>query len=392
MKNILFISLLLFSKQCLSDMWIPKANFGGPNRADAVGCAINGKGYLGTGYTTGYSKDWWEYDTLTNAWTQKADFMGNSNVEGTCIGIIGKVYFLPFSNGNNFYMYDPLTNTWTMKATFPGLQRQGAIGFTIDNKGYFGLGGVNSPNPHKNDLWEYDPATDSWNQKADLPAAARMFAAAFSIGSKGYIGTGSSSSGTLSDFWEYDAISDTWTQKSSFPGGQRYEGNAFSVGGFGFMGGGYGPLPRNDFWRYDPQTDSWTPIALLPHNGVVETVCFSIGNYAYLGTGWDGTNFMNNFWQYSADSIVLSTHEISENNSEIMVYPNPAKNFIIIKCNDFTKSLKVTLTDSQGRAVFKNDNYFPNDKINLMSYPAGCYFATIENNSLKTVSTVAVIK
>ncbi|MEZ5067507.1 MAG: hypothetical protein R2847_03055 [Bacteroidia bacterium] len=39
-----------------------------------------------------------------------------------------------------FYMYDPLTNTWTMKATFPGLQRQGAIGFTIDNKGYFGLG------------------------------------------------------------------------------------------------------------------------------------------------------------------------------------------------------------------------------------------------------------
>ena len=43
------------------------------------------------------------------------------------IGIIGKVYFLPFSNGNNFYMYDPLTNTWTMKATFPGLQRQGAI-------------------------------------------------------------------------------------------------------------------------------------------------------------------------------------------------------------------------------------------------------------------------
>src|SRR5690606_4069494 len=115
------------------------------------------------------------------------------------------------------------------------------------------------------------------------------------------IGTGSSSSGTLSDFWEYDAISDTWTQKSNFPGGLRYEGTAFSIGGFGFMGGGYGPLPRNDFWRYDPQTDTWTPIALLPHNGVVETVCFSIGNYAYLGTGWDGTNFMNNFWQYSAE-------------------------------------------------------------------------------------------
>lgn len=392
MKNILLLSLLTISFSTYGDLWIPKANFGGQGRADAVGCAINGKGYIGTGYTTGYSADWWEYDPLTDAWTQKASFTGNSMVEATCITIMGKAYLLPFNNGNNFYMYDPTTNNWTMKATFPGLQRQGAIGFTIDNKGYFGLGGVNSVNPHQNDLWEYDPIADSWVQKASLPAAARMFAAAFSIGLKGYIGTGSSSSGTLSDFWEYDALMDTWSQKSNFPGGARFEGTAFSVGGFGFMGGGYGTLPKNDFWRYDAQTDTWTPIASLPHVGIVETVCFTIGNYAYMGTGWDGNVFMNNFWQYSTDSTAASVNNLTSQPFNVQVYPNPAKDHFNVINAESNQPLQITVADSRGKLVYADKNLLPKKKISTQNLSDGNYFITLQNDRHRKVIKLVVSK
>jgi N-acetylneuraminic acid mutarotase len=68
--------------------WTQIANFGGPSRIGAVGFSIGGKGYVGTGqdstkplgcckYTTGMCRDFWEYDTAANTWTQKAQFGGS---------------------------------------------------------------------------------------------------------------------------------------------------------------------------------------------------------------------------------------------------------------------------------------------------------------------------
>ena len=42
----------------------------------------------------------------------------------------------------------------------------------------------------RKDFWEYDPAANTWTQKADFGGTARYYAVGFSIGSKGYIGTG----------------------------------------------------------------------------------------------------------------------------------------------------------------------------------------------------------
>ena len=54
--------------------------------------------------------------------------------------------------------------TWTQKASLPGNNREGAVSFTIGNKGYiatgYGLGWLK-------DLWEYDPSSNSWTQKAN---------------------------------------------------------------------------------------------------------------------------------------------------------------------------------------------------------------------------------
>lgn len=59
-------------------------------------------------------------------------------------------------------------DTWTQKADFGGGITEAAVGFSIGNKGYMGIGGG-----YTQDFWEYDPDTNSWTQKANFGGAPR---------------------------------------------------------------------------------------------------------------------------------------------------------------------------------------------------------------------------
>lgn len=95
---------------------------------------------------------------------------------------------------------------WLRIADFGGSGRAGTVGFSIDGKGYIGLG-LGSGGQVHSDFWEYNPANGSWSKKADLPQGSGL-ATGFSIGKKGYILAGSK-------FWEYDPEENKWNEKSS---------------------------------------------------------------------------------------------------------------------------------------------------------------------------------
>jgi N-acetylneuraminic acid mutarotase len=77
MKKITFLFAILFaaglSISRAQGTWTKKADFGGGSRESGIGFSIGSKGYIGTGKNQGgnYTKDFWEYDPATNAWTQK---------------------------------------------------------------------------------------------------------------------------------------------------------------------------------------------------------------------------------------------------------------------------------------------------------------------------------
>lgn len=102
------------------DTWTQVANFGGTARYGAVGFSIGSKGYIGTGYDTGYKNDFWQYDPATDSWTQKADFGGSAR------------YF--------------------------------AVGFSIDSKGYIGTGDDGS---YTKDFWRR-PCFKHMDQESQL--------------------------------------------------------------------------------------------------------------------------------------------------------------------------------------------------------------------------------
>jgi Zn-dependent metalloprotease/alpha-tubulin suppressor-like RCC1 family protein len=281
----------------LTNTWMQKANYPGGVRANAIGFSINGKGYLGTGQDVNYipTSDFWEYDPITNLWSQKANLPDSGGrYAAVAFSINGKGYvitgstrqYIPscscystysFDFTNKVYEYDPVTNTWTQKNSFPGGLRNHAVGLCINNKGYVGTGEYIS---YYKDFWEYDPITDQWAQKASVPGLSRRGAIGFGIGNKGYLGYGETNFNVYAnDFWEYNSVTNTWSSKSSSIG-SRTHGNGFSVGNNGYAGYGYSFSNgvRSDFWKFN-SVNSICPTTTLNLNSLIQGY-------------WDGSNNM----------------------------------------------------------------------------------------------------
>ncbi len=294
--------------------WTQKANFAGTKRFGTTAFSIGNKGYMGTGAdVSGNRKDFWEYNPVTNAWTQKADFVTNRVwAVGFSIGnkgYVGTGVEYDFNYKNDFWEYDPATNAWTQKANFAGIARRHAAAFSIGNKGYIGTG-VTNATPVVSDFWEYDPALDTWTQKANFGGGMRWAATGFSIANKGYITTGRAGTGSGGDFekdlWAYDPSTNTWTKKADFGGTARIRAVSFSIGNKGYLGTGYDYSLKKDFWEYNPATDVWTQKLDFGGNARDFAFGFSIGGKGYIGTGdeFNGV-YDNDLWEYNPGSTYL---------------------------------------------------------------------------------------
>jgi hypothetical protein len=321
MKKILLTAIILFCIKAnyAQNTWTQKANFGGTAREYTTGFSIGSKGYIGTGKDNNLNvlkNDFWEYNPATNVWTQKADFGGTARYGATGFGIGGKGYIGLGYDGsigsrfrNDFWEYDTATNAWTEKANFGGAATFAITGFSIGSKGYIGLG-YDGDYTATNNFWEYDPATNAWTQKANFGGGATYYATGFSIGSKGYIGTGRNALGfNKNDFWEYNPATNAWTQKANFLGTARFNTTGFSIGSKGYIGTGFDDIDlKNDFWEYNPATNAWTQKTNFGGSPRYEAIGFSIGNKGYIGTGLDKSDLKNDFWEYTPDDNSISTN------------------------------------------------------------------------------------
>ncbi|MBU1100116.1 MAG: hypothetical protein KKA84_06905 [Bacteroidetes bacterium] len=154
-----------------TDQWTQKNDFPGVARSSAVGFTIGNKGYVGTGiiaaegYTT--AKDFWEYDQPTDTWTRKVDLPGIARGYAQAFAIGNKGYIALGMNDINssgtvltltkdIWEFDPQSNAWTEKTIFPGSGRAMAVSFVIDSFAYIGLGNRENVST-LNDFWKFRP-------------------------------------------------------------------------------------------------------------------------------------------------------------------------------------------------------------------------------------------
>lgn len=200
-----------------SDQWTRKSDFGGTARYNAVGFSIQGKGYLATGYDGNYLKDLWEYDPLTDTWLQKASLGGSKRSEAVAFVHHNKAYIVTgINNGsylNDFWVYDPSNNSWTEKRKIndvsdeeydddygENIKRSNAAVFVMGNKAFLSggdRGGLLST------TWVYHIDNDTWEEKTYFEGSVRQGALGFSILDRGYIVSGNNGSYYFDDLWEF---------------------------------------------------------------------------------------------------------------------------------------------------------------------------------------------
>jgi N-acetylneuraminic acid mutarotase len=235
-----------------TDTWVKKANHpaipdGGSMSTSTVtysllSFAINGKGYVALGSLRAL----WEYDPTANTWTKKNEnhpLGTTSSLQDAFVFVVnGKAYIGGgYTNmaRRELYEYDPVANTWTKKADFPntnGIYR--AQGFTIGTKGYVGAGVVSSGT---NKFWEYDTATNTWKEVAPYPGGNAADAVATALDGKGYVRI----SGKM---YEYTPTSNTWATKTYKPTFAHAIALTLDEQIYWMGGGGL----TKDFWSYIP--------------------------------------------------------------------------------------------------------------------------------------------
>lgn len=246
-----------------NDSWTRKSDFPGNPRVKAVCVSIGTKAYIGMGAIGAYESsnlfsDFWEYDTQTDVWTQKASFPGAGKNDMVYAVVEGKLYTaLGFDGINRLgdaWMYDPEKDTWTSIAPYPNMVSS-AAGFSIGGNFYVGSGFLGF---NQKKFYKYVRETDKWQRLADLPDG-RMLSKGLSIGDKGYIMLGRFWNGKmnggrlLSDIVEYDPASNTWTKKGDFPGGARQNHVTFCIDGKGYIIMGEDDNDRKaDVWCFKP--------------------------------------------------------------------------------------------------------------------------------------------
>lgn len=403
MKNILFIVMMLIGSLSFGSSWTQMADFGGTARHRTTMLTIGNRIYAGLGHYNGAGPnilfdDWWEYDPATNAWSQKADYLG-----GICyhaagftiddIGYVGTGRISPSGSVlvKDFFRYNPVNNTWQQLTDFPGTGRRGAVGFAIDGYGYIGTGSG------AEDMYRYDPSTDSWTQIANVPGGARMSAIGFELDGYGYVGTGYrySQGWSSTDFYKYDPTTDTWTQIADV-GIDPVEGPLprMESCGFGLNGKGYvitgvtisSGDNYKDFWEYEPASNQWTRLEDFPGTARRYLSATIMNGYAYVGLGTNGTNFKD-FWRYDQ---ALSVIENNLDQISVSAYPNPASEFVHVSVDKFPNvsedRLSIKILSIVGKHIEEKPLKIGVNSFQTTNWESGWYIYSIcyDNNPIYT--------
>lgn len=397
MKNLLIIFALLTGSYSYGAAWEQMSDFGGTARHRTTMLTLGNKIYAGLGHFNGAGPnilfdDWWEYDPATNAWSQKADYLGGIcyHAAGFAINDIGYVGTGRISpNGStlvkDFFKYDPATNSWEQLTDFPGTGRRGAVGFAIGEYGYVGTGSSSE------DMYRYHPPTDTWVQIANVPGGARMSAIGFSLEGHGYVGTGYryNQGWSSTDFYKYDPATDSWTQIDDvgidpLNGPRpRMESTGFGLNGKGYVITGVtisSGTNYKDFWEYDPNTDLWTEIEEFPGTARRYMSATTLNGFAYVGLGTNGTNFKD-FWRYD---LALSVIEKNLDQISVSTYPNPATEYINVAIENFPsvspENLSVQIHNLVGQKVHDDKMTLGENRIETSQWQSGSYIYTISYN------------
>ena len=182
----------------------------------------------------------------------------------------------------------------------------GAIAFSVNGKGYVGMG-RNFSN-FSNHIYELHP-TLGWDSLAysgqQIPEA-RSGAVVLQNDEGVIIGLGRGANGLLADFYAFNPMDNSWTPLSPpFPPGGRSGALGFMIDGKAYVGMGISENgPEKDIWEYDrnenDENERWKQVGEFPGSTKSKMSVFVVdGEKAWIGLGSNLNNFFDEWWEFS---------------------------------------------------------------------------------------------
>lgn len=377
--------------------WSPKDSVNGAGRSVSSSFILNGEAYIIAGLDeNGFRRKMYSYLYSQDDWDSEAS-LGGVNGSGLNRGSaaafsIGFSAFVVGGQGESSgfladtWEYDLITQTWSQVADFGGGLRRQAVGFSIDDIGYVGTG--NSPTGFKNDMYSYDPTSNTWTQLNDFGGTPRKEAVGFTMGGQAYVGTGDD--GVMrNDFWQYEPTTDTWVQKNNLPGNARKGATGWGIFPNAYIctGEDYTFTYTNDLWEYNYYLDTWIQRADMPGPGRTGAIAFSLVNQGFVATGYNGL-FLDDMYTYTP---ILGVDELIAQ-ANVSVYPNPAVNYCRVRTD--LDGLTCTVHSISGKImndrleiIETNDGFL----IKRNGAAAGNYFVRLTDPHFGTVYTGKII-
>lgn len=420
----------------LTKVWTKKAPFPGKLRIGAVGFNIGSRGYVGGGRNFGKA------DSVGNSKYIKGDTNELISTGPDTYQITNVTQTYTNANGdsllNDFWEYNPFADTWTRKADIPGtiLGRAYAVGFSMNGKGYVGLGYDNAkieidlgdvtdvtigpyidtikhvglpPNAqietvfrqvlernvdsvytdsldYLKDFWEYDPASNTWTQKADFPGEGRAFSSAIPLEATALVGLGLGDSvmgAMYDDFYLFDPTGNSWVRTTDFPASKRYGAGSFGDEFLGYIVGGNDGLPRKDFYEYNDISQTWERLPNLPDSARSLAVSGTAGSLGYIGTGAGVLESYDNFFTWVIDPRRISITKIPVGpfcgGEQITIDYETSGGITFDNTNQFT----IELSDSTGSFFFPVNVTSISDTSSKGSFTFIIPTTTLEGNNYK---------
>ena len=401
MSRLLLTFYVIFLQQLSAfgqDYWQQRDTVNGPPKSAASSFVLGNRAYVVAGTNDfEYKRKMYSYRADQDDWDDEVSLGGEG---GTGLGRIGAISFALEHEGqnkgyvglgqtqtiafmNDLWEYNRSTEAWTQKANFVGAPRREAVSFVIGNKAYVGTG--NSAAGLKNDFFAYDPNSNTWEQITDFSGTPRRAAVAFSMENFGFIGTGDD--GTLkNDFWMYNPQTDQWIQKANFPGGPRSGACGWSAFPVCYLGTGQDAnyIYHKDLWEYNYYLNSWIQRADLPGPGRKNAVAFYLDGWGFIATGYNNGTFYDDLWAYSGTTSIAE-HALFELNA----YPNPTSDFISVSLKSEEINLEVwnQLGQKMDITFERSDSKLRAD---VRSLPDGVYY--LHMNAAEIQQTTTFVK
>lgn len=209
-------------------------------------------------------------------WSVIEKFPGRPRVGAVAFVIAGKAYVglgslidkkLSVEYCTDFWKYDPVTNAWdSLLFEFPGKGREGAVAFTLNDKGYVGTGrgkdDVSNNFRAFGDFYEFDP-NSGWSRLENANVNGRSYATTFILNGEAYLCFGGSD---VRDVLKFSVTGKKWEamnplKPDKFPDITRWNASSLVVEEngkqFAYVIGGN---PTVWACRYDPYQDQWSEV------------------------------------------------------------------------------------------------------------------------------------